>query len=51
VICGGSGRVDLESDLGQLARGKRAHHGFRGRRATDISQTNEEDPHGSYLTL
>jgi hypothetical protein len=51
VIARGAGRVHFESELGRLERSERAHHSFGRRRSTDISQADEQDPHGSYLTL
>ena len=45
VVAGGAGRIDLDGQLGRLARRERAQHRLGGRRAADVSETDEQDFH------
>ena len=45
VVAGRSGRVDFQHDVRCLAGRDRPKHDFRGRRAADIAETDEKDPH------
>jgi hypothetical protein len=45
VKVGGSRGVDFEIELREFSRREGSHHPFRGRRTTDVSQTNNQEFH------
>jgi hypothetical protein len=52
VVSGRAGGVDFQRDVRRLTGRDDAKHDLRGRRAADVPQTDEEDPHsGGYFTL
>jgi hypothetical protein len=51
VIPSSARRIHLDHQLGCLTRRDGAEDGFRGRRAANIPEADEEDPHGPYFTL
>src|SRR5579859_664777 len=49
VIARGTRGIHLDRQFRSIARRDRAEDAFRGRRAADVTQTDEEDLHGATL--